>query len=627
MALFPGNRPARRLARLAPVLLAAALLAGCFRLPGRPAPSPTAAPTATPAPEVTLFTQGSWLYPLPVIDNHPKAPAVNQALHDYFTPILEALRQASRTGPSLHPQYRLLRDRDDLLLLTSLTSGEGRDLDLPPIVIGDDGALGLPEPSPLAWLSDGEFLGAAQGLKNRGVAVSLEKYGQTASSLDMYAMLVDCYERLAGRAINADNIADNVTDETARKALALDLANYYEDYPQLDDYDVGLDTLSFTLATWITQVERDLYLAYSQPATVADALASLDFFLSLCMPGLGSYTDTAGSSPADRQAMLHYRLDITTDGRIPVALVSDPGRQLTRADLAALFVPLYESVMGTIDTDALYTPTYDDTRDEAVRKATGTWLMNTYPSAATFSPDLMVRRYQLPALASQCVTQLYLDWCGSQPGFIQRPLTYGQMVIFLDRLMASYDGRTRVTAPRIEVINDRDYDYYIDQYTTGEFGPVNCMPTTLVMALRWQSRDFPLTVEQIRSQFPDTTGGWYQWQVMAILDKYHATYSEKSVSLDNFIADLDRGRAIFCQIHEHDLAYSGHVLLIYGYIRQGDNLWFVAQDASGNTLNKYGEPWGKARVLEGNYVEFITSRFTGTYLSLAPVDTLVIPED
>ena len=48
------------------------------------------------------------------------------------------------------------------------------------------------------------------------------------------------------------------------------------------------------------------------------------------------------------------------------------------------------------------------------------------------------------------------------------------------------------------VSNNRDYDWYVDQYNTGKSNSVNCGPTSIEMAMMWKNKEHTLTVGEIR---------------------------------------------------------------------------------------------------------------------------------
>ena len=54
----------------------------------------------------------------------------------------------------------------------------------------------------------------------------------------------------------------------------------------------------------------------------------------------------------------------------------------------------------------------------------------------------------------------------------------------------AYGLGTQLTA---SVSNNTNYDWYIDQATSGTYASVNCGPTSVTMAIKWASKDFSKT--------------------------------------------------------------------------------------------------------------------------------------
>ena len=58
-------------------------------------------------------------------------------------------------------------------------------------------------------------------------------------------------------------------------------------------------------------------------------------------------------------------------------------------------------------------------------------------------------------------------------------------------------------------------------------------------------------------------------------------------------------------------------MLVYGYRRTGDDLWFYVHDPGLiGAMDVYGRPAGKARELEAHYAQWITARWTSQVLVL-----------
>ena len=126
---------------------------------------------------------------------------------------------------------------------------------------------------------------------------------------------------------------------------------------------------------------------------------------------------------------------------------------------------------------------------------------------------------------------------------------------------------------------------------------------------------------------PHGTGGWTLTMVKNALDRYGAAYQEWNLDFDapeqniqKMVEELDNGRALFCMIHEGDLDYDGHCMLVYGYEKSGDSLFFTVHDPGlGTEIDAFGRPVGQDRMLEAHYAEWITRRWSYAVLSILPL--------
>ena len=206
------------------------------------------------------------------------------------------------------------------------------------------------------------------------------------------------------------------------------------------------------------------------------------------------------------------------------------------------------------------------------------------------------------------------------------PIPTPRVLHILAPLLAYYQQQTPLKqTPRV-VANLRDWDFYFNQYDTGPYSEVNCMPTMTAMALKWQNPAFSVSVEQIRARYPGD-GGWYLHQVTESLDHYGARYqvdplpdaNDPDATIDALCARLDQGCIIATMMHEGDPTLSGHCMIIYGYRTLGESLWFDVYDPGAGTVeNAYGVLPGQMRRLEGHYAAWIIGRHTDSYIVLLP---------
>jgi hypothetical protein len=56
--------------------------------------------------------------------------------------------------------------------------------------------------------------------------------------------------------------------------------------------------------------------------------------------------------------------------------------------------------------------------------------------------------------------------------------------------------------------NNRDYNWYVDQFNTGPFSNNNCGPSVAVMSLKWLNKDFKASVIKAREKYYPN-GDWW----------------------------------------------------------------------------------------------------------------------
>jgi len=183
-------------------------------------------------------------------------------------------------------------------------------------------------------------------------------------------------------------------------------------------------------------------------------------------------------------------------------------------------------------------------------------------------------------------------------------------------------GAARAAADSEDGINTirRSYDWYLNQYDTGEDARINCGPACAVMAAKWYDADFQGTVRQARESIPDLAGKWWYYRdIRSYLsqDGIDMTYA-LSFTINDAIKTLDEGKMMIVNIHSRDISYRndetaigrfytgefGHFIILKGY-RQADGVsYFEVYDPY--TMNSYdadGLPMGKDRLYPADEVE------------------------
>lgn len=162
------------------------------------------------------------------------------------------------------------------------------------------------------------------------------------------------------------------------------------------------------------------------------------------------------------------------------------------------------------------------------------------------------------------------------------------------------------------VSNDQDYDWYVDQYTTGQFWNSNCGPTSIEMVGRFYSQSFAYTAEDARANFRPSGGWWYDIDIASALDYFEIPHSVSTISSSHDLIDLlDTGGVVLVNpdmsrvnqevksSHHTGLFYTsvtGHYLVVKGYVIVDGNTFFEVHDPwSLNLRYANGELKGKNR--------------------------------
>lgn len=162
------------------------------------------------------------------------------------------------------------------------------------------------------------------------------------------------------------------------------------------------------------------------------------------------------------------------------------------------------------------------------------------------------------------------------------------------------------------ISNDKNYSWYIEQNTTGEFGNINCVPASVVMALKWINKDFSKSTEDLKKEYIKRFylyEGWNsQYALRALRENGAKAYIEnKNISKENLKNHIKNGSIVIASV---DMQYisknsnkeerigriygsgkSYHALIIKGYKVVDGNLYFESYDPDSN----------KERYSDGSY--------------------------
>jgi len=147
---------------------------------------------------------------------------------------------------------------------------------------------------------------------------------------------------------------------------------------------------------------------------------------------------------------------------------------------------------------------------------------------------------------------------------------------------------------------ERNYQWYIDQYDTGEYNNMNCGPTCAVMAAKWYNENFQITAEEVRNHYTtnEENGGWYFDELVNFFNMVNIPYEKyRDIKYEDFSMHLDMGNIMmvgvdmkFIKTNKFYSNTSYHYLIIKGkqtvdgkdYFEIYDPYSWQAKDSEGN---------------------------------------------
>ena len=575
------------------------------------------AATAGCKPRLTLDQRSDeYLISAPTLKGTQHAQELNERLVSLYDPLLQTLSALRSEGLDVLLRCEILYTPQGTLLKTMLT-GNGAASDTPSVAMMNTGTVDLPiltidEGGDLygtelwndAMLRDTVFIKDLLLLSALHVDVSVEDYSSVATERSMASRAVALHEGLTGKAVDTTGILPAITDEISAKAYTVGLFIYYEDMPNLLNTILWPPYFFIVTEQYVNNLYATQYSDLGRVATVEDGLNYLNIMLS--PTGLLGNADVV------------QRLSSWQTHR---------NETLTRAIWATLCRQCFESLDIEVQDDDYVAYSVQDSKLADVKYVLGYGLAEAYPGYNTFTPNQEIRLYQLCGLSSHFAAQSFALSLDEQAAADEQIFTLGQVSRYLGGLAAYCLDANGAQDQTVRVVNDRPYSFYARQADTGQYSEVNCMPTLVYMSLKWQNEAFEKTPAQIREEVdPKGKGGWTLWMAKEALEQYDGRYDEWYLSydsteqnVDKVMKEIDDGNVIFCMIHEGDLAYDGHCMLIYGYEKSGDSMFFYVQDPGlGTEIDAYGKPMGQERKLEAHYALWVTERWSFAVLSIKP---------
>ena len=158
-----------------------------------------------------------------------------------------------------------------------------------------------------------------------------------------------------------------------------------------------------------------------------------------------------------------------------------------------------------------------------------------------------------------------------------------------------------------------NWDWYVNQLTTGAYSATNCMPACGEMVLNYLSRENRVTTAMLRALSPHDGEGWYDVELYDVLTGQGVRLdSVYDMSAENMRRDLEDGHLLIVMCN-FDGAESGHAMVVCGYETTPAGTWFICNDPESVSTNKYGQPSGYMRRIEAQELVLAMNRHVMRY--------------
>jgi hypothetical protein len=145
---------------------------------------------------------------------------------------------------------------------------------------------------------------------------------------------------------------------------------------------------------------------------------------------------------------------------------------------------------------------------------------------------------------------------------------------------------------------NRDYEWYCDQYGTGQHQYINCGPTSVAMAILWADPTATVTPQDARNTYHPEGGWWYTTNIVDYLTLHNVSwnYFNYDQETSSVKSRLDAGDIVILCLdmyyirsesnsqHRTDKFYTtnstgwGHFIVVKGYKEVDGNLFFEVYD-------------------------------------------------
>lgn len=562
-------------------------------------------------PQSILHKTGESAYMIPQVQGIENAAGHNEQLKIYFNRINEALRTAEVAEIGAELNFAISPKKNSYILSSWIEGPEGQKLLLEDLVLNTD-SIDLPEVLYLDIISDKNFINRSLFLASKGYELRLFELTQPLTAEKTYALFSIYYEDITGREIDYSHVnRADIFDIFQLKALGIMPeileGHYPHDTLYIQDYLHALSRL-------IPELLFDSYGLGSSGFNASDLKNSFSLYHSIASLPLKDNENMAKWENFGRDFSALLENGINNE---------EQQKALSREDLASFFVFIYEEYFHNEDGDYFY-PDFIDGESENGSFAVGQNLMEGFPQYGMFYHDYVSRFYELPSLTgtfmNTCLNDNFMLWELKDKAYMDEKSAIKSLDL-LDAYFASLSSSPQNSNMKTSKINDRDYNWHISQYDTGEYADVNCMPTMTAMAIKWVNQYSLVSVEELRERFlPDFPDGWWMAQIVDSLSSYGINFDYHKITAEAVVDAIDRGGIVLAMFSEAKPGEQGHCEIIYGYEKVGNSLRFIVQDPGfGNDIRPDGNPRGKGRWLDSGYVIWTVERMNNMVVSIKAV--------
>ncbi|MFU0799574.1 MAG: C39 family peptidase [Xylanivirga thermophila] len=521
----------------------------------------------------------------------------NKNLSEYLKHIYTAISNLEKNNidaPIL--SYALTGDKPSFSLEVDISRPDGHSIEELVFSINvDTGDVKLKQPKIEDTLKDSEFIYNTLYLAMKGINIPLDSYKKTVTIGSLAELLTNTYESMAGHEIDTTDII-NVGTLVQRKALAIDLLNVNsitDNENSILDVQATLENSIELILKWHEIIKRDIYGLASQHASLDDTWNLLFIF-----------------SKITNMNFANKKVKEQIDGLL------DTSQPLTRLDLAKVLVTIEEMRLGE-EIIYKYNGWQDmaDTDDPYANKADITGILMRYNNNNAFYPQKMIQFREIYPPLLNIINRSYVLVDENERG---KPLSYKETINIITMLFNEL-AQPKPHEEKVVVVNERPYDWYVNQYETGEYGQVNCMPASMEMVLKWRNSNNTITTEELRKEYICDGGGWYDTGLINELERHKVPYTlEWDFSLETMLFHLDSAN-ILIVMYNDGVDFSGHAVVVKGYRKIPAGVWVICNDPSTfEPVGKYGRPDGIGREMEAKELLWEMERHSSWYIVIPP---------